>query len=151
MREISFRGKRIDNGEWTFGNLICCGDDDYRIGEPINHGAFKVDPETVGQYIGSCDINGVPIFEGDILIKLDHWDPSVINAILYITYEKHSFCSAFIRVDGTSTTPLDPLDDSEYDEGFALSNHCVVATNVHDHKNLEHAYRYIKEKYNVED
>ena len=88
MRQIKFRGQRIDNGEWVYGYLyqlplpsgvgcMILTTDNYHEDnsiEPEYHLAFTlwvdlfpVKPETVGQLIYLQDKKGLEIYEGDIL------------------------------------------------------------------------------------
>ena len=79
MREILFRGKRIDNGYWVEGfywtmiyqphfirNTEC--------GDSTDH---EINPETVGQFTGLTDKNGVNIFEHDIVYLGGYGDYTV--------------------------------------------------------------------------
>ena len=97
MREILFRGKQIDNGEWVEGNLFV-SDTDGRthilIGNRIITIEWEVGPSTVGQFTGLTDKNGKRIFEGDIVRFAERWiggeDVSIVEQVVF---DEGGFCT----------------------------------------------------------
>lgn len=68
MNEIKFKGKRSDNGEWVYRDLLnCCDGGTKKIAVVNDEDFFEVDPETVAQFVGKRDKNGNEVFTDHIL------------------------------------------------------------------------------------
>ena len=80
MREILFRGKRIDNEVWVEGDLIHSPDG--RVAISTDNDLLEVQSVTVCQYTGLSDRNGRKIFEGDIL-KLMYEDEESFYVVFW--------------------------------------------------------------------
>lgn len=140
-REISFRGKRLDNGEWVCGNLIQMDEggsqsfifpfykyaSSLACNQIVSMFMVAVDPTTVGQYTGLCDKNGVTkIFEGDI-ISTDIKRP-------YLIVEFRDGCFMFNCNDGGEDyydimLPICKEAHTEYEYGEVIGN-------IHDNPDL---------------
>lgn len=85
MREIRFRGKRVDNGEWVYGGIFVV-EGDARIVVPDEDGGFqtyRVDPKTVGQWIGLQDKNSKDVYEDDIVRYSNYWTSVFTKPVIY--------------------------------------------------------------------
>lgn len=133
MREIKFRGKRVTNGEWVYGyyvqyehmgnvkhiivtswSQVCVSSYDVR--------GYQVIPETVGQYTGLTDRDGIKIYEGDVLRNVDN--PIVDHLPFKVIWSKHH--GAWFWWDEVGT---DHLYQS-------VTNGCEVIGNIHDNAEL---------------
>lgn len=119
MREIKFRAKRIDTGEWLYGDLIH-SKDKTRSGildtEAELYDECEVNPETVGQYTGLKDIEGKEIWEGDI-VRYDGSDKTIIGKVVW--------CTCFFEIDAKNGA-----------ESYSLTPFCRVIGNIHDNPAL---------------
>ena len=91
MRDILFRGKRVDTGQWSYGSLIILSDktmitEESGSNNPLGEHTYKsniVDIETVGQWSGMLDKGGKRMFEGDIVMETDEeWD-EIISRVVF--------------------------------------------------------------------
>ena len=130
MREILFRGKRLDNGEWVEGAfigkydpLLCISYAFIVAQKPKDSFVmwYAVDPSTVGQYTGLCDKNGKKIFEGDIVRSI--WNEAKL--VLFCTENVASCGCCFPAFEGSGFKA----------EGLNLKD-CWVIGNIHDNPEL---------------
>ena len=129
MREILFRGKRTDNGEWTYGSPIF--QDGYVLirfwnSEEFEFEEYLVSPESVSAFTGLTDKNGKKIFEGDI-VSTDIKRP-------YLIVEFRDGCFMFNCNDGGEDyydimLPICKEPHEEYRYGEVIGN-------IHDNPEL---------------
>ena len=155
MREVLFRGKDKETGEWRFGYYAVDGDKHYILVwaglRSICHERsgcftaeyFEVIPETVGQYTGLPDKNGVKIFESDVVKK---WICGEGLSNYFVHYVNCGFRLKPIRQDMTASEI-----EEQFGDGFLLqplgdlSIDYEVIGNIHDDPELLEAIDEPKE------
>lgn len=132
MREILFRGKRQDNGEWVEGFFAQSGemtyiliDNDFAVGYVKMK---EVVPKTVGQYTGLTDKNGKKIFEGDIVrYRPEYWSEPHWSVVEYCA-DKWNYPAFDLKDHDYESNGL----QSAHEEGVELE----VIGNIHDNPEL---------------
>lgn len=133
-REIEFRGKRLDNGEWMYGDLMRDDQGGCYIYPLDGLGLFvenKVDPDTVGQFTGLVDKNGVKIFEGDI-VRHPYVDPIFRD---FVDSKDGEGVTSEVGFHDGAFVVKNAEDDFIYLDGFTRKERAEVVGNIHD--NLE--------------
>lgn len=129
MREILFKAKRVDNGEWVVGQYVntCYTGKDKETGHFIvvyPNEYHEIYTSTICQFTGLCDKNGKRIWENDILMA--HLDESYPEDVTYKTVEWN--VAGWVTHEAGST-------DREYLDEFDLE-HFEVVGNIFDNKEL---------------
>lgn len=136
MREILFRGKRTENGEWIYGDycgiwkVACDGGEliyKHLIHRSNDEPLYMVDPETVCEYTGLKDMNGKRIFEGDIVrYRPEYWREPKLSVVEYCA-DKWNY-------------PAFDLKDHDYEANGLQCAHeeggLEVIGNIHDNKEM---------------
>lgn len=142
-REILFRGKRTDNGEWIEGFYSAeeynpyIGKIEYIpriqiIGKCVSLGVI---PETVGQFTGLTDKNGVRIFEGDIVRLTDEQNEIEWTAVVVFGNPNGEYNWGWqLKAIGEFDGNKDILLWVDMEESGA---YCEIIGNIHDHDNPE--------------
>lgn len=136
MREILFRGKRVDNGEWIEGGIcqiegytIILTSEDFEgiLYKPPSSEFYDIEviPETIGQYTGK-ELCGDKLFEGDIVESVEDYDdafgyPATSHFYSVVVWDEENFCWAF-KTDGYIQAFIDWTWDNTMKVGNIYDN-----------------------------
>ncbi|WP_418665468.1 YopX family protein [Alistipes finegoldii] len=121
MREIKFRGKRLDNGEWAIGLLVKMWGAWHILDWDDENTAYPVDPDTIGQYTGLKDKYGKEIREGDIIRYKE----------FYFVVEYKSCMAGFV-----ASFVKDKNAYWDLNRKWVITHSVRIIGNIHDNKHL---------------
>lgn len=126
MREIKFRGKDLETGEWVYGSLFQSLGEYPAIAKPkptadckLYYCLAAVNPDTVGQYTGLKDMDRKEIYEGDLLLS--------VGMVWEVVYDENLASFVLCTEYGRGSTPLGEMIRSF---GFKISG------NIHDNPGM---------------
>lgn len=127
MKEILFRGKRLDNGEWVEGMYLYIKGHTYPSIFDMEGFSHIIITKTVGQFTGLLDKNGNKIFEGDIVRRFNSKEQEVMRYAV----KWNTDCCMFVLM--SEYTYL-----GEYDSDFTVfyGEDLEVVGNIHDNPEL---------------
>lgn len=126
-REIEFRGKRFDNGQWAYGNLIIDDSGNSEIIDYENNREIRYDVrgETIGQFTGKYDKNQRKVYEGDIVLQQGY---NGRKEKMVVRFENGAFIVGYHSGSSTRKKPM------------LISDKCEVIGNIHDNPELLQEY-----------
>ena len=144
-REILFRGKRKDTGEWVEGSYVLLEEihfiippqleiDDNLCAEVPKF--VLIQPETLGQYTGVEDKNGKPIYEGDIVTN--KWCFYHEHSVVKFGEHKHWTMTSDYKCGMLGFYVDHPYDEhqSQRKDLMYFAGNCEVVGNIHDNPEL---------------
>lgn len=150
MREIKFRGKRIDNGEWVYGYFIPDMLEkthrkwtDWGFIKVFDYdnaktNTIRVERRTIGQFTGFTDDNDREVFEGDI-VKINNHNYKIVyetgSFMLVKCNEETDMYEQFLNCWNDNVYPLSQY---HWEDGYEadLLNNCEVIGNIYDNPEL---------------
>ena len=151
IREVIFRGKRLHDNKWIYGNFVSDCEGNPHIIEPRffcedgHHLQYEdntdtpvfIIPETVGQFTGLTDKNGRKIFEGDILdVSSDvAYGGVAVHRLGYFVVEFHNGCFMKSALDDPQLSFFDNAKRKGLYHFISTDIHKIVG-NIHDNPEI---------------
>lgn len=132
MREIIFKAKRLDNGEWVQGLLTVMWGQYHIINPNDENTAYPINTDTVCQYTGLTDKNGNMIWENDIIQYIDG-ELSVNGVVRFGRHEQIVMLELGFYVEWVSDEAISFKTDVCY---WVEKRDIEVIGNVFDHTDL---------------
>ena len=125
MKEIKFRGKTTNKNEWVYGfynqDIQWDSDDGNSIdfyyiyqlsGDGEYYKKFEVIPETVGQFTGLTDKNGIEIYAGDIVINELH------NEVIEVEFDVECQTCSLADIIYMDNSPIEVIGNIHDKDGL---------------------------------